>query len=365
MKLLFVSGVSIGGACRSTLDLAEALARRGNSVTVLLGNRPPSGSAFDLGVRALAKLFGRPGARIVEQGLRRVGRRARPIARGANAVRILGCRVPENGYLDLVSAARPDAVIVNSLPRMAFRWMHADLMARGIPIGLYIRESHAITHLTVSRLRPDLVLSNSGHFADLVAAAGLPCTVVPSAVDCAPAATESARTAALLVNPVVENRPDILLGLADARPDIPFVLQESWPLSGSERAALLDRASRRRNVSFRAATSSPAEIYRDARVLLATYPNGRPRVVAEAQHNGIPVIGLAQPALAEAVGAGGVLIGPDEPLSTWLTVLAGVWDDERRYADLSRICRERAARTDTAPDAVAERFESLLRRAVP
>ncbi len=361
MRLLFVSGVSVGGAYRSTIELADEMAHRGHRVAVLAGDRPGGGSAFDIHVRAVAKWGSRPGAALLRRTARRHGRAARLITAAHDGVAVLDSRVPENAYRDVASTFRPDVIVANSLPRMAFRWMSADRTATGIPLVLYAREAHAVTHITSSGLGPDLVIANSLHLAKQIRAAGRRCEVVPSAVDCSAATVASSRRTVLLVNPVPANRLDLVFALADRRPDVPFVLQESWPLTASERHEVEEQARARSNVELRSVAPSPATIYRDARVLLATYPAGRPRVVVEAQHNGIPVLGLDQPALAEAVGTGGFLVAPDAPLEDWCAALACIWDDPVKFEELRESCLRRAAVAETDPHEVADRFEAALR----
>src|SRR5262249_21350544 len=151
----------------------------------------------------------------------------------------------------------PDVVIVSSVPRAAWRWMSDDLRARRIARALYVREEHALTHLTISREMPDLLVANSESHADRLRAAGFPCLVVPSTIDRAAATGASTRRSLLLVTPTPEHRVDLALGLAAARPDIPVVLQESWPLDDAWRAHLAAEVAERPNVTLRAVVSSP------------------------------------------------------------------------------------------------------------
>ena len=97
-------------------------------------------------------------------------------------------------------------------------------------------------------------------------------------------------------------------------------------------------------------------------MLLATYPTGRPRVVLEAQYNGIPVVALDQPALSEAVGPGGVLVSGDLSDDEWAERIAGVWDwDGDAYEEFERVARRHGTRTEVQPDAIAQQVERALR----
>ena len=364
MKLLFVSGVSVGGAPRSTLELAERLALL-HQVTVLLG-APLEGRneyLYRRGVNLWVKLSNRGLGGPVHVLLRRAAchsTRSEPV--GGVDVRVGG--VAENAYLPLVDELRPDVVIVNSVPRAAWRWMSDDLRARGIKRVLYVREEHALTHLTISGEVPDLLVANSAAHAQRLEAAGFECVVVPSAIDRSAATVESTRKCLLLVNPIREHHVELALELADARPDVPVVLQESWPLDSRWRSELVAATRARPNVELRAEVPTPAEVYRDARVLLVPYPTNRPRVVAEAQHNGIPVLGADQPALAEAVGEGGAVVGLDAPVEQWLAALTEMWDDEAAYARLSALARVHDRRPELDPDHIAGQFEHALERLV-
>lgn len=364
MRILFVSGVGAGGAPRSTVELARKLAARGHQVEVLLASREQIPRAFDLGVRALVKIGARPGARTVRRVLRRFGRETEPHEYSDRRVPVWISMLSENAALSLIDRFAPDVVITNSFAREQFKWLVEDLADRGIPSVLYIRESHALTHLTRSGLRPDLVIANAEQYAEEVRRIGLHCTFAPSIVDCSAADVESQRTAVVMVNPVAENRPEILTAIANARPDIHCVWQESWPLPEAARAELAEMASSRPNLELRARTSDVAQVYRDAKLLLATYPSSRPRVVLEAQHNGIPVVALDQPALAEAVGDGGVLLSVNEPTEAWMSTIASIWDDPDRYHHLSDAARRHAARPEIDPERIATTVEDALRSVV-
>ena len=66
----------------------------------------------------------------------------------------------------------------------------------------------------------------------------------------------------------------------------------------------------------------------------------RPRVVPEAQVSGIPVLARDDPALREAVGAGGILVAPDAEISDWVDGLAQLWDDDETHASCSEAAHE-------------------------
>jgi len=359
MRILFVSGVDVGGAPRSTLELARVLAARGHDIGVVLGMGGSTGRSYTTltkvvikvreatGVvwpRALLRPFGPAGSRCADDGGVATWRTARP----------------ENALRGVLKEFKPEVVVASSFPREQMRWMLRDAQKVGIPFGVYMREEHSVTHLTVSRLDLDLVLANSSHLTARAEAAGYLCSIIPSIVDLSAAEAVSNRREVLLVNPVEENRPGIMRDLAMRRPDIPCVLQESWQLSSTWRAELESWTRDIPNLDLRPSTERPADLYRDARILVAPYPTGRPRVVLEAQHNAIPVVALGQPALIEAVGPGGALVAADSSVDAWVKAVESLWDDQRRYGELCDLAHEHARRHEIATDRIAEQFEQTL-----
>lgn len=365
MRYLFVSGVHTGGAPRSTLELGRRLAERGHDLVVLLGTPHRENSPHDLLVRAWVKSQSVPGAGLpFKAAARRLGRRITPLLDRSRYFPVLECGLVENAYLRILDNYRPDVVVANSLPRAALQWITADLAERDIPLVLYLREAHAVTHVTVSGLRPAALIANAQAYVDQLQAVSIDATYIPSVVDCSAATTASTRERVVFVNPKPENDPTLVLSLAAARPDIPFLFQESWPLTDAERTNLETQIAPFANVELRSQVPSPAQVYADARLLLATYPGGRPRVVLEAHHNGIPVLALDQPALREAVGAGGALVAADAPASVWLEQLERIWDDDALYSRLVAASREHAKRPEVDPEQLTRRFERVTSQLV-
>lgn len=362
MRLLFVSGEDAGGAPRSTVELASGLGEAGHDVHVLLGSSADLTPIYSFGVR-LAAHNRKKGWRIpVPRLLRRHGSRLVPdLARSGPGVRVWHCGRAENGLRRILSEiGLPDAVVVNSIAREQFLWIVEDLRRRCIPVALYMREEHSVTHLTISNARVDLVFGNSRHLVQRARTAGYEAVYAPSIVNLDAATVASTRRSLVLVNPVMENRPELLMHVAAERPDIHCVLQESWTLDEHVRDMLLEWTTKHRNLELRPRRQTPSEIFQDMRVLLATYPTGRPRVVLEAQHNGIPVVGLAQPSLVEAIGNGGLIVGADEPVESWVRQISRLWDDEDEYDRFSSAARTHANREEVDPRWIVSTVESAL-----
>ncbi|HEV2309378.1 MAG TPA: glycosyltransferase [Acidimicrobiia bacterium] len=314
---------------------------------------------FQRGVNAWVKLDAWHGGRIVLPLLRFFGRSSRPIET-EDRLDIRTAAMPENAYRGTLARWNPDVVVVSSVSRAAWRWINGDVRRTATKAVLYVREDHAITHFTVSKEYPDLVLANATAHVARLEEAGVPALFLPSVVDRRDAEVCSSRRCALFVNPVAENHPDLVFALAELRPDIPFVFQESWPLDEPAWDALRDRADALPNVELRHRTTNARDVYRDAKLLVAPYPSGRPRVIPEAQHNGIPVLGANQPALAEAVGPGGCVVSLDETPAQWAAALAQMWDDDEVYQRLSRDAVAHDRRPELDPDRVVESFERAL-----
>jgi glycosyltransferase involved in cell wall biosynthesis len=92
--------------------------------------------------------------------------------------------------------------------------------------------------------------------------------------------------------------------------------------------------------------------------------DNRPRVIAEAQANGIPAIVADSPALVEAVGDGGLLVALDD-LDGWCRALRSVWDDAAVYQALTDEARRHSLRGEISASSVAARFDEFLRALRP
>lgn len=362
MRILFVSGVAIGGSARSTRELAERLARRGHTVGLVLTveRARRRRHVHKRAVNLTVKLGSSPLARAVGAVAAQIGRRPHP-AGGPASVTTWETIMAENSLPTIRRRFRPDVVVASSIDRMAWRRIRAELVRRRIPSVLYVREQNAFGHLTVSGAPPDLLVTNARVHAETAAGLGFDAITIPSLVsvdDCVVAGT---REHVLLVNPISLYGVELALALAAARPDISFALAESWPLRRDEWDALAARTAALPNVTLRRFDPDPRALYADARLLLVPYrSNGRPRVVLEAQANGIPVLGSDLPAVREAIGPGGLAVSLDAPIDTWVAALSELLDDPLRYERYAAEARRHAARPEVDPDAIAARFEQVL-----
>jgi glycosyltransferase involved in cell wall biosynthesis len=233
--------------------------------------------------------------------------------------------------------------------------------AREVPNACYFRDVEGV-QLLDRRVQPNMVFTNAQRITDLVATKVWQAPTVPSVVETDAYLTDSSREVVLFVNPRSERKGvDTAWALAEARPDVPFVFLEAWRFTPAIRAELEARAAKLGNVEVRAAVRELDRIYADARVLFAPYGDSRPRVVAEAQANGIPVLGAHVPGLVEAIGPGGLLVDPAAPLGDWLHALATLWDDKDAYDTYADAARKYSQRDSMNPQHLAEQFEDELR----
>jgi glycosyltransferase involved in cell wall biosynthesis len=366
VRIIFVSSVAAGGSGTSQRQLARRLAERGHVVELLAATpqsrvvRPLYDQQVDLSTRLRASRV-RPALLALQRPWgARVHRADTPDFPTWMAA------VPENAYRSVRRLTTPDVVVGSSIERVSWRRLLGQLRATGVPSVLYLREEPAIGHLTISRALPDLLLANAASLADAARAAGHACEVVPSVVEVDRARTESTRRAVVLVNPIGILGGDRLPPIARARPDIPFIVQESGLLSDSERAAVIAATRDLPNVELRPFATDPAAVFRDARVLLVPHRvDNRPRVILEAQTNGIPVVATDHPGLVESVGAGGRLVPDTDDPRPWIDAVGTVWDDAGTYDALVAAAYAHAARDDVVPERVVERFERLVGALVP
>ncbi len=188
--------------------------------------------------------------------------------------------------------------------------------------------------------------------------------IIPCIVDATDCIVESTRQKILYINPHPRKGVNLAWAIAKAAPGLKFVFQESWRLNNKSRQEILKRAKQLRNVEFRSATNKVAEIYKDARVLLAPYGPERPRVIDEAQANGIPVVASDVPGLRENVGIGGVLVDPEGPIEAWTKALERFSLDKIYYKKMSSAALYHSKRTEIQPKFLVESFEREIRQKI-
>lgn len=359
MRVLFVSG-AWGGSLQSTTELARRLAARDH--TVLLLQRARGGRyrsyVHKRAINLRVKVDGRVGGRVIDMFARRIGRRTTQMSHWAVPRR--DALLVENAHPRVIAEFRPDVVVVSSIDRMAWRKIRDELEKARIPSVLYLRELTAQGHFTVSNAPAGLHVANAEVFAAATRAKGYECLTIPSVVDFERCRIATTRERVLFVNPIEAKGLAIALGVARARPGIRFAFAESWLLSKVERAALDAELRSLPNVEFRPRVDDPAQLYRDASVLLAPYVMiERPRVVLEAQSNGIPVLASDVAPMRETVGPGGVMVDLDASVDVWCEALDAMLEPAT-YERLVAEARAYAARPEVDPEHLASMFEQAI-----
>jgi glycosyltransferase involved in cell wall biosynthesis len=364
MRLLFVSGTVGGGSGRSQRELTKALGGLGHDISFLVddkGSAAVTRWAYSHLSDASVRASGGPAAPLVEHLRDSLGRRI--VDRDIDGIAHGTSPIPQNALVTAVRDQSPDVVVVNSVERWAWRRIHATCQAAGIPTVLYLREEDSMAHLDTGSI-PTVLVANAVSIAERMRARGHPCTFVPSVVDTTVTDTVSTRRAALSINPIPSKGGDLIWSIASRLPHVPFIVQESWPLRGDDLSKVQANADSLPNVEFRRRVAPGPALYGDARLLLVPYRvDSRPRVILEAQANGIPVVVGDVPALVEAMGEGGVSV-PLESVDDWVETVRVLWADAERYAALSAAAAEHGRRAEVDPRTVAQEFEDVLRRAV-
>ena len=295
MRLLFVSSTTVGGSGRSQRELAARLVEAGHEVTFLVDDEAPDRlrrwgyeQLSDLAVR----VGNRPGGRLVRALERLPGRRTGRLE--LDGFVHATTPVPQNALERVLDEFRPDVVVGNSLVRLSWRRIRATCERRGIPTVLYVREITSLDHLLADEM-PDAVVANARSLVSALEERGvfLLLRAVRHRPD--PHADRLEPRGRARGEPHCVARHRSCLRCRRRLRDLPFVLQESWPLDSHDLRRIL--ASRR--LSFPTSSSvvrmpPGPQLYGDARVLLVPHRiDNRPRVIAEAQANGIPVIAFS------------------------------------------------------------------------
>lgn len=169
----------------------------------------------------------------------------------------------------------------------------------------------------------------------------------------------------LVVNPDPDKGGDTAVAMATLRPNIPFVIQESWA-NNSRLIELKQRAAALPNVEWRRPVLDMRERYREARILLtpSRWEEAWGRVASEAQVSGIPVLASRTGGLEEAVGPGGMLLPSDAPIDVWLNALDVLWNDKKAWEMYSAQALEYARRPALNPVHQVQVFRKILFDAV-
>ena len=361
LDLLFVIGPTEGGAFASTEELCHQLVDRGLRVEIL--HESAEAPARRYMYRRLTNLevkLNRPP--MLEGGNRMVGRRVRSSGITAR-VPLWETTILENGARRFLSRRRPRVIVASALSRVGWRRLRQDASAFGIPLVFYMRGQTMVPHLELGA-EPDLIVVNSHALQEAVENLGRVATTVLSVIDLARYRVETSRKVALVINPIPAYGQGLALQVAQLTPNIQFEFRESHSVSATGHRTLASAVAELPNVTLLPTTSSTAELYGRARVLIVPYPardllTNRPRIVSEAQINGIPVVGSDIPGLRHSIGTGGRLLDAGAP-EQWAAELDRLWADGEYYEQLSARARNHAERPELDPAHITDGFLAAL-----
>jgi glycosyltransferase involved in cell wall biosynthesis len=272
-------------------------------------------------------------------------------------------RVPVPAHCErVVRSFRPSLAIVQT---QGSEDLCGALEAHGVPCAIYFRDAqlHKLGALP-SRDLHRLYLANSAFTAERYREGfGIDALVLPPVVLPDRYSTAGRGERAVFVTPHRFKGFEIVLQIAQQRPEIGFDVVSSWPLGPGRDEAVRARLRDYGNVSLRPRTHDMREVYERARLLLAPsisepgcWEEGWGRVVSEAQCSGIPVLGSNSGGLPEAIGPGGVVVDANASLDTWLAAFSRIWDEPREYTRLSDAARLHSKRAEIAPEYLTQRL---------
>ncbi|AOU98514.1 hypothetical protein BI364_11615 [Acidihalobacter yilgarnensis] len=249
----------------------------------------------------------------------------------------------------VVDEFKPDAVVVQG--GHEFIKLVSGFIKRKLPVIGYLH-SH-------DRLLLDVDLSREGRLVFMVnskfTASMHPekriVRVLPPIVPRRLYETETDRTAAVLINPSKYKGLDVVMGMARARPDIPFHLV----MTKKKQRLEIEKLP---NITITGPFDDMRKVYRNARVVLAPSQCDETwgRIATEAHVSGIPVLASTRGGLLEAVGPGGICLPHNSLNEEWVAALGKMWDDPHHYAQLSAAAADYAKRREIQPDALVNGF---------
>ncbi len=273
---------------------------------------------------------------------------------------------PRNGVYDAAKSINADAiVIVGTAPDPCE--LAREARRTGLPVFYQIRDIEFSKHGNgLGNLDGVKYIANSAFTSDVFFREfGIRPDVVLPPVQRSHCQVPKPGNKVLLINPAPMKGGELALALAERRPNIPFVFQESW----SGNSLLFDlkkRAIAAGNIEWRRPTFDIREAYSEARILLAPsqLQEAWGRVATEAHFSGIPVIASDCGGLSQAVGPGGILLSPDAPISDWLAALDRMWNDESEWRRLSQRALEYSTREEIDPNYQTTTFRKIIQDSI-
>jgi glycosyltransferase involved in cell wall biosynthesis len=345
MKILFaINGSylpqSVGGSEWSLHYFAQGLQRRGHTVAVLATLKDQGWTGFR---NQIARSFLRQPFPVDYQ-------MGYACFRGQNI---------EIGLQEAISRFQPDVLFAAGTGSGSLA-LCREATRVGIKVIYSVKDVWFPGHGDLRTLEGARFVTNSQFTAKrLFDTFGLPSTIVRPPIDIRRCRVPTPGTKVVMVNPHEWKGGLIALAMARERPDIPFAFYESWTIDLTD---IKRQAMALRNVTWHKSVLDPRRIYRQARVLLvpSQMEEAWGMVASEAQCSGIPVIGSETGGLIEAIGAGGICVLPNAPLTAWLDAMDSVWRDEEEWKRLSKAALNHAQRPEIRLETSIDHLDNLL-----
>ncbi|HEY0836357.1 MAG TPA: glycosyltransferase [Azospirillum sp.] len=268
--------------------------------------------------------------------------------------------------MERVAALKPRALVWNANDFLPSTPRLAELAPRSL-VYLHNAEFRTRGGLAMAHERVRYVANSTFTARQFTTCFGLPAEVLHPLVLPARCRAGAPGPTVLFVNPQVEKGVEIAMRLAEARPAVPFRVQQGWNNEAGVITHYRERAAAAGNVDWRPGGSDMSAVFDGVRLLLvpSVWEESWGRIVSEAQVNGIPVLAARRGGLPEAVGPGGMLVDAQAPLDEWLRALDVLCGDDAAHAALSAAALTHAARPEIDPERTVERLLDLLEAGPP
>lgn len=241
---------------------------------------------------------------------------------------VLRADAPEQALPMVAAAWRADAIVVQSGTALAP--MLVSSLSTGRATAAYLHNVE--THQLAGNLAPDpslLYFANSAFTAQRWRVLyGIDCAVIPPVVAPEPYVAGRTGDRVLFVNPAPIKGVEMLFALAQACPDLPFLVMESWHLDPAWRDWCRHRAALLGNIEWQGPSRDMREVFARSRVLLmpSVWEESFGRTALEAQLNGLPVLASDRGHLPALVGGAGFTLAPEAPVAQWAQALRFLYD---------------------------------------
>lgn len=262
----------------------------------------------------------------------------------------------------LLPRIAPDILIIQSAPGIE-RLMVVAREANA-PTLVYL---HSVEMYRLPMLPPDPFFHYVGvsrFVADRMRVwHGIDCDVLEPLIDAGRHRVAAGGACVTFVNPSPQKGVELFFAIAEAAPELRYLVVESWEITAMERTVMFGRAARIGNIDWRGAALDMRPIWTETRVLLvpSVWEEAWARVVGEAQASGIPALASTRGGLPDSVGPGGVMLDVEAPITDWVAALRAMMTDAGLHHRLSAAAHAHAARPEFQADALVDRLIALAR----